>query len=398
LLKEESYSLSNLSKSYLKYPKERIDIDPMDVPAYFKDAQSLALLVNHMTTGASLVQRLLFKLQVLPLTKQLTNISGNLWPSTAKGGDRAKRIEYLLLHEFHHLKFICPDKQTWAMKEHQAAQHAMAHPKSGGASEGGASKKSRGKPQYSGGLVLEPKKGLYETYILLLDFNSLYPSIIQEYNICFTTMNWAPYATASSSGGGDVEEDVEAELAEVEEEVNKGILPPLPDAADDVGVVPRVIKTIIQRRVEVKKILKQEKDNGKRQTLDIRQKALKLTANSLYGCLGFANSRFYAKPIAALVTAKGRETLQRTVDLAETKWNMEVIYGDTDSIMINTNSTDLAHVKELGNQVKREVNKLYKTLELELDGVFKSMLLLKKKKYAALVVEEGKDGEVYYSK
>lgn len=55
-------------------------------------------------------------------------------------------------------------------------------------------------------------------------------------------------------------------------------------------------------------------------------------------------------------------------------------------------------VKDIGNQVKREVNKLYKSLELDLDGVFKSMLLLKKKKYAALVVVEHPDGTVTYDK
>lgn len=72
---------------------------------------------------------------------------------------------------------------------------------------------------------------------------------------------------------------------------------------------------------------------------------------------------------------------------------LQVIYGDTDSIMINTNSTSIEEVMKLGGEVKRQVNKRYRMLEIEIDGIFKCMLLLKKKKYAAVKLERTRDGQ-----
>lgn len=68
--------------------------------------------------------------------------------------------------------------------------------------------------------------------------------------------------------------------------------------------------------------------------LDIQQKSYKIVANSIYGCLGFSISRFYSKPMAALITRMGRQALQRANDIVSNKGGVQVIYGDTDSLMI----------------------------------------------------------------
>ena len=74
----------------------------------------------------------------------------------------------------------------------------------------------------------------------------------------------------------------------------------------------------------------------------------------------------------------------KTKEIAEEKLGFSVVYGDTDSIMINSGTTNLKDAIEIGRRLKAEVNVLFKCLEIEIDGVFKSLLLLKKKKYAAL--------------
>jgi len=103
--------------------------------------------------------------------------------------------------------------------------------------------------------------------------------------------------------------------------------------------------------------------------------------------------RFFAQKLAALVTEKGREILTKTKSLVENS-GLDVIYGDTDSIMINTNLMEYDEAMNLGKKVKQDVNKTYRTVELDIDGVFKYLLLLKKKKYAAMTISKTRTGEV----
>lgn len=145
------------------------------------------------------------------------------------------------------------------------------------------------------------------------------------------------------------------------------------------GVLPDVLGNLINRRKQVKDMLKKARDPNSKAQLDIEQKAIKITANSIYGCLGFVHSRFFAVHIASLVTYLGRKTLQHTKALAE-KSGFNIIYGDTDSIMVATKSKFRADAIKVGEKLKMQVNKSFRHLYIEIDGLFSKLLLVKKKK------------------
>jgi DNA polymerase alpha subunit A len=102
---------------------------------------------------------------------------------------------------------------------------------------------------------------------------------------------------------------------------------------DKWGFLPTLIDKIVDRRKKCKKAMKNAPPE-KCIILDIQQKCYKLVANSIYGCLGFSISRFYSKHLAALITRMGREALLRAKDIVGSMGGVRVIYGDTDSLMI----------------------------------------------------------------
>lgn len=168
-------------------------------------------------------------------------------------------------------------------------------------------------------------------------------------------------------------------------------MPEVPTDQDQ-GILPKLIATLVSRRRQVKKLMKDKNATPEElATWDIKQLALKLTANSMYGCLGYTKSRFYARPLAVLTTFKGREILRSTKQLAEEK-SLQVIYGDTDSVMINANVDSVADAFRVGQEFKKAVNEQYRLLEIDIDNVFRRILLQAKKKYAAINLVE-KDGK-----
>lgn len=178
MYKCQSWSLTEMCSLYLGGDVHRRDFDnEAALKTWASDKSGLMDYITHMEADTYFIAALALSTQMLPLTKVLTNLAGNSWARTLTG-TRAERNEYILLHEFHRNKYICPDKQFF-----------KGRPKAEEENNEEEATDSKKKDKYKGGLVFEPEKGLYDKFVLVMDFNSLYPSIIQEFNICFTTVD-----------------------------------------------------------------------------------------------------------------------------------------------------------------------------------------------------------------
>eukprot|EP00866_Antonospora_locustae_P000238 jgi/Antlo1/238/1909 len=314
-------------------------------------------------------------LDVLELTKELTEICGNLL-SRSMQNLIAERNEYLIMHEFYDKHILFPPKT-----------------------------KTTPDSSYRGGLVLEPEVGFYETMVLLLDFNSLYPSVIQEYNICFSSIKKhicsAKQETLKVSFQPECSNNEDRENAtnpsnflhacgdDIANEKQKRCECKIGHA--ELGILPSIVRGIVVRRKHIKDMLKSTRSEEGRRVLNIRQKALKLIANSIYGCLGTPMSRFYNLDMASMIAEKGRGILIETKALAESV-GLSVIYGDTDSIMINTKidgfNFNVKSALESIGPLRTCINKKYRYIEIEVECVIKKLMLFTKKKYGALIVGE----------
>ncbi|ORY88005.1 DNA polymerase family B-domain-containing protein [Protomyces lactucae-debilis] len=233
---------------------------------------------------------------------------------------------------------------------------------------------------YEGATVIEPERGYYDVPIATLDFSSLYPSIMQAHNLCYTTLlNAAMIDKLNLKLHDDY------------------VLTPNGDcfvkASHRKGLLPLIFEDLLGARKRAKADLKKETDPFKRGVLDGRQLALKVSANSVYGFTGATNGKLPCLPISSSTTAYGREMIEKTKEEVESKYtiangyshNAQVIYGDTDSVMVKFGQADLQSVMDLGAEAAAFVTtKFVQPIKLEFEKVYYPYLLINKKRYAGL--------------
>ena len=217
--------------------------------------------------------------------------------------------------------------------------------------------------QIEGGYVHTIEPGLYH-WVCVLDFKSMYPSLIISNNICFTTLDRE----------GDIVSPSGARFLS-------------PDRRE--GLLPAILRELMQRRDETKALAKKSHTEDERRYYSGLQEAVKVLMNSVYGVFASSFYRFTDKSIGSSITAFARETVKTIISELAAE-GITVIYSDTDSVFIQSPYDDLEGTKDFGEEVARRYTREGGQLEFEkiMEPLFSHG---KKKRYVGRVVWPEKD-------
>ena len=238
-----------------------------------------------------------------------------------------------------------------------------------------------GDDPYEGATVIEPIRGYYKEPVATLDFASLYPSIIQAHNLCYTTL---------------LKSKADADRFKLVKDIDY-IVTPNGDlfckSSVRKGLLAEILDELLGARKRAKRELAIETDPFKKAVLNGRQLALKISANSVYGVTGATNGKLPCLAIASSTTGFGRMMIEQTKEEVEKRYSIangyshdaQVIYGDTDSVMVKFGPDDIREVMRLGEEAAEYVSgKFIKPIKLEFEKVYYPYLLINKKRYAGL--------------
>ncbi len=229
------------------------------------------------------------------------------------------------------------------------------------AEKGGASSPAiiKGK-KYKGGLVIEPKPGVFFD-VSVLDFASLYPSLIKVHNLSYETVD-CPHEECRSNTVPDTTSWV---------------------CTKRKGITSLVTGSLRDLRVSHYKPLTKDATLSRDDTelYNVVSQGLKVFLNATYGAMGFETFAFYCLPVAEATAALGRYAITRTIEKCK-ELGVEVLYGDTDSLFLHSPSRE--QVSTVTRWADEELS-----VELDLDKVYRYVAFSSRKKNYFGVLPDG---------
>ncbi len=333
--KYSEHTLNAVSEALLGEEKVAIDNTINDLSmnnlAYYNYVDS-KLTLNLTTFDSDLLIRLLVVLSRIARMniEDVSRLSVSNW------------IRSMLIYEHRRRNALVPRKEEIESKGSEAVSRAII----------------KGK-KYLGGFVIEPTVGVHFK-VIVLDFASLYPSIIKVYNLSYETVK-CPH-----------------------EECRTNILPNTSYWACKInrGMTSLLIGALRDIRVNYfKRLSKKAKTKEEKEFYNVISQALKVVLNASYGVMGFENFPFYCLPVAESTTALGRYSIQQAIDKTKSL-GIPVIYGDTDSLFLKSPTDE--QVTEIVNWAKDTLG-----IDLEIDKRYRYVAFSQRKKNYIGVYEDG---------
>lgn len=368
-------------------------------------AKALEIIGDYCVHDSILPIRLMFHLNVLFTLEQTTNIFNVPISYLQTRGQQVKGLAQVFRHTLYN-NIVIPFK------------------------------KAKDEDDYEGATVIEANPGFY-IWVVTFDFMSLYPTTMIANNIDPTTYVDPNHPSSQFIKDSDChviewethigcEHDKKIKPKKIVTKVIDAEEKPEPKKKKRVicgkfrhrfkkvveknglleneGVIPHILTTLLQARTQVKKEMTQTEKKIKETTdkkeekmlktlhiiLDAKQLAIKVSMNSMYGMLGAKTGYIPLIPGAASVTAMGRQYIHQAIHYIKTNYpKSKLIYGDTDSCMINLGVDDLKEVFRLGKEISEGCSATYpKPMYLQFECVYGRFYLLTKKRYIAYVYDD----------
>lgn len=372
-----SYTFENICYHILhrRYPKHSYKT----LTEMWSNSKKRWIVLDYYVTRAKVLLEILSQLDLIGRTSELAKLFGIQFFEVLSRGSQF-RVESMMLRIVKRRNYIAVSPSV------QQRVHMRS-------------------PEYIP-LILEPESRFYTDPVIVLDFQSLYPSIIIAYNYCFSTclgrvenlskglnhpFEFGAYQLKISPTRlqyflkNDLITYSTCGVAFIKKSVKEGVL-------------PRMLKEILDTRLMVKQSMKLYKNNNALQRiLHSRQLGLKLIANVTYGYTAANFSgRMPAIEVGDSVVSKGRETLERAISMVEKndKWRVKVCYGDTDSIFVLCPGRTREEAFKIGEEIAEAVtNENPFPVKLKLEKVYQPCILQTKKRYVGNMYENNAQSE-----